>query len=91
MKHLNWKDDDRGGGMVAGRRARSAASIAFPVARTSAACGLKLNVSSASPGGPGRYAGCWDNKPIKHQPVARSWSEAIAVAEADNDQRRGVA
>ena len=43
-----------------------------------------------TPGASGRYAGCWDNKPVKHQPVARNWSEAIAVAEADNDQRRAI-
>lgn len=92
MKHLNWKDDDRGRGMVAW--ASRAVGGKYRVSRREDSNGVWFEVErlvNLTPGASGRYAGCWDNKPVKHQPVARTWSKAIAVAEADNDQRRGVA
>ena len=87
MKHLNWKNDDSGGGMMAW--ASRAVGGKYRVGQRRRVV-LKLDAVNLTPGACGRYAGCWDNKPVKHQPVARNWAEAIAVAEADNDQRRAI-
>ena len=91
MKHLNWKNDDSGGGMMAW--ASRAVGGKYRVSRREGSDGVWFEVEhliNLTPGANGRYAGGWDNKPVKHQPVARNWSEAIAVAEADNDQRRAI-
>jgi hypothetical protein len=88
MKRLNWKNDDSGG----------------MTAWTSRTVGGKYRISQREDSGgvwfevehlvclvSGGWRGsCWDNKPVQHSPIARTWREAQDAAESDNDRRRAI-
>jgi hypothetical protein len=91
MKRLNWKNEDGGTSMVAW--ASRAVGGKYRVSRREVAAGVWFEVEhriDLCASGSERYRGCWEITPVQHQPVARTWSEAIAAAEADNHRRIAV-
>ena len=89
MKRLNWRDDSDTS-MVAW--ASRAVGGKYRVSARKNANGVWFEVEHLVHNGctSPRYADWWRDKLIEHQPIARTWAEAIAVAEADNDQRRAI-
>jgi hypothetical protein len=89
MRRLNWENDDSGGGsMVAW--ASHAVGGKYRVSRRAGVDGEWFEVEHlVHSGGSGRYADWWAT-PVRHQLIARTWRDAIYIAEADNDQRRAT-
>jgi hypothetical protein len=88
MKRLNWKNDDSGG-MTAW--ASRTVGGKYRISRREDSGGVWFEVEHFvhSGGSSFRYADWWGT-PVRHQPVARSWREAIDAAEGDNDRRRAI-
>jgi hypothetical protein len=87
VKKLNWKNDGNGQSVTAW--ASRAVGGKYHVSRREGSDGVWFEVEhlvNANPGASVRYAGCWDNKPVQHRPIARTWLEAMAAAEADNQR-----
>jgi hypothetical protein len=90
MKRLNWKNDTSvAWGMVAW--ASRGVGGKYRVSRHEGPDGVWFKVEHLVHNGcrSFRYAD-WDTRLVQHQPVARTYAEAFAVAEADNDQRRAI-
>jgi hypothetical protein len=90
MKRLNWKNDTSvAWGMVAW--ASRAVGGKYCISRREDPDGVWFEVEYLvhSGGRSFRYAD-WRRTPIRHQSVARTYAEAFAVAEADNDQRSAI-
>jgi hypothetical protein len=91
MKRLNWKNDADGKSMTAW--ASRAVGGRYRVSRREDSDGVWFEVEhriDLCASGSERHRGCWEITPVQQQPVARTWSEAIAAAEADNHQRIAV-
>ena len=92
MKHLNWKNDASVAWAMVAQASRGVGGK-YRISRHEGPDGVWFEVEhlvNLIPGASGRYAGCWDTRLVQHQPVARTYAEAFAVAEADNDQRRAI-
>jgi hypothetical protein len=90
MKHLNWKNDTSvAWAMVAW--ASRAVGGKYRISRREDSDGVWFEVEYLvhSGGSSFRYADWWGT-PVQQQPVARTYAEAFAAAEADNDQRRAI-
>ena len=90
MKSLNWKNDTSvAWGMVAW--ASRGIGGKYRVSRHEGPDGVWFEVEHLTCLASGGWRGSgWDTRLIQHQPVARTYAEAFAVAEADNDQRRAI-
>jgi hypothetical protein len=91
MKRLNWKDGDDGRSMVAW--ASRAVGGKYHIVRCEDADGVRFETEhrvDLCASGSERYRGLWEITPVRHQPVARTWREAMDAAEADNDRRRAI-
>jgi hypothetical protein len=86
MRHLNWKADSDTS-MVAW--ASRVVGGKYRVIARENADGVWFEVEHLVHNGwrSFRYAD-WEKTPVQHQSVIRTYAEAFAVAEADNDQRR---
>ena len=89
MKHLNWKSDY--GAQTMEAWASRGVGGKYRVSRHEGTDGVWFEVEHLvhSGGRSFRYADWWGT-PVRHQPVARTWREAVDAAEADNDQRRAI-
>jgi hypothetical protein len=88
MKRLNWKNDTSVAWAMVAHASRGVGGK-YRISRREDSDGVWFEVEHLVHNGcrSFRYAD-WEKTPVRHQPVARTYAEAFAAAEADNDQRR---
>jgi hypothetical protein len=90
MKGLNWKNDTRVAWAMVAHASRGVGGK-YSVRRREGPDGVWFEVEhltcSAETGG---WQGLTHRRVIHREPVARTYAEALVVAEADNDQRRAI-
>jgi hypothetical protein len=90
MRHLNWKNDTSVAWAMVAHASRGVGGK-YRVSRREGPDGVWFEVEHLTCFASGGWRGSgWDTRPVQHQPVARTYAEAFAVAEADNDQRRAI-
>ena len=87
MKPLNWKNDTSVAWAMTAWASRKVGGK-YRVSRREGGDGVWFEVEHFVHNGCRSFRHAdWDKTPVQHQPVARTWREAMAAAEADNYRR----
>jgi hypothetical protein len=90
MKGLNWKNDPTVAWAMVAQASRGVGGK-YRITPREDSDGVWFEVEHLVHNGCRSFRHAdWERTPVQHQPVPRTYREAMLAAEADNDQRRAI-